>query len=525
MMKAIAELLSSDWANALGWTLLHSIWQSLAILLIVIAVLRFIPTKFAGIRYAATSGGLFLFTVTVLWTFIYLIDSPAASPIALGESTSQSEQTAAETAMPSTASENTISVISVFIDANMPLIVGCWIAGFLFSVIRLTSGIYFTCRLRSTAIPLENKWGDYIKQAGRDLGVNRLVRLAESASISTPMVIGDLKPLIIIPMGMLTGLTTEQLETIFVHELAHIKRHDYLINFIQNLVETIFFFNPFIRTLSGWIRREREYCCDDVVVERHGGAKAYAHALMRLAEVRLLTPAFALPLADGKNHLLNRIRRIMEKSVKNYSTEGRMVIPAVLLVVGLLCVSWLGINPDNGYKGNPFLADQDTVKRNTERSARYSGKRINTPAIPDISAFPPVPDVLATPPIPDIDIQGIPDTIPPPGFPFHREFELKSLQQQLEQFQEFELKDLEQQLQRLQEFELKGLEQELEQLQEFESKDLEQQLQRLQEFELKGLEQELEQLQEFESKDLEQQLQRLQEFELKGLEQELEQLQ
>lgn len=496
MMSTIAGLLSADWANALGWTLFHSIWQSLVILLIVMAFMRFIPTKFSGVRYVLTSGGLFFFIGTVLSTFIYLADGPASSTVN-AEPNAQIEDTIVRMPMPSTAVEKTLSAISSVINGNMSLILGCWIAGFLFSVARLTNGVYLTCKLRANALLLEEEWSDYVQRAARNLGITRLVGLAESASVSSPIVIGYLKPMIIVPMGMLTGLTTEQLETIFIHELAHIKRHDFLINCIQSLVETIFFFNPFILILSNWIRREREYCCDDLVVAQHGGAKAYAHALTRLAEVRLLTPAFGLPLANGKNHLLNRIRRIMEKSVKNYSAKGRMVIPAVLLVGGLLCVSWLGINPDHRYQSDPAMADQDTI---------------------NISAFPPIPNIPVIPAVPDIDIQGIPDTIPPPAFPFHSEeqweefsrsfgesfrksmeglhalreselFEnLKALEERFESkewpqpfFQDSAaFKNLEQQLERLKGFELEGLEQQLERIQEFELKNLEQQLERLQ---------------------------------------------
>jgi len=547
-MNNISGFLSNDWANALGWTLMHSLWQSLVILLIVAALLRSVPLTCSGIRYAITCGGLFLFMAAVFFTFGYLMDGATSPSMPLITEVAYTKDVVGQTSGVAVI-ESALFSLSSFVDRNIPLILSLWIAGIVFSAFRLSGGIYFTLRLRSTAYPLENEWGAYIKDVSRTLGINRLILLAESAAISTPMVIGYFKPMIVIPVGMLTGLTTEQLETIFMHELAHIKRHDYLINFLQSMIETIFFFNPFIRILSGHIRREREYCCDDLVVARHGGARAYAHALTRLAEVRVLTPAFALPLGDGKNHLLNRIRRIMEKSVRNYSAKGRMLVPAVLLVAGLLCVSWLGISPDQGYKKDPALADQDTVKKSEKKGARYSRKRIITldengqpheevveefegdealrplmaiPAIPDISVLPPIPDVPVTPPIPDI--QGMPDTIPPPAFPFRREEWEDFSDAFRESFRKsFEglhaLRDGEA-FEKLKAFEDElmskdwphslfddsiafNLEKEIEHFREFDLENLNQQLDVLKEFEMKGLEQHLENLQEFNMEHLE----------------------
>src|SRR5690606_8513761 len=102
-------------------------------------------------------------------------------------------------------------------------------------------------------------------------------------------------------------------------------RHDYIINLFQSLLETIFFFNPFVWMISSAIRREREFCCDDEVVRRNGSPLTYAKALAQLEEIRHSKPVFALSLAENKNQLLNRIKRIMEKSAKNYSGRERII--------------------------------------------------------------------------------------------------------------------------------------------------------------------------------------------------------
>jgi hypothetical protein len=247
---------------------------------------------------------------------------------------------------------------------------------------------------------------------------------------------------------MAAGLTTEQLEAILLHELAHIKRHDFLINVIQSFIETVFFFNPFTWKLSDLIRREREYCCDDLVISENGSARAYAHALAQLEEVRFSRSTLVLSLAADKNQLLHRIKRIMEKSVQTNSGRDRMIIPAFLLIAGVLCASWLSIHEEKDRTGNPLLVKQDTTIRKNKKAARYSKKTITTVdvngqpheeitenfegdealrpvvepnvlAIPDVAPFIFVePSEAIEPWIPSIDLNfdAAPDSLPKTGF-------------------------------------------------------------------------------------------------------------
>jgi beta-lactamase regulating signal transducer with metallopeptidase domain len=271
----------------------------------------------------------------------------------------------------------TLAAITSFVEENIPFILTAWAVGFTFFGLKFFGGLWYIRKLRHSAIPLHLQWISYIENLRSTLRISRTVKLAESPYINTPMVIGYLKPIILIPVGMISGLSTEQVETIFIHELAHIKRHDYLVNLFQSFMEMVFFFNPFIWTLSNLLRKEREYCCDDVVVSQHGSSLAYAHALARLEEVRLSSNAFALGLAENKNVLLDRIKRIMEKSAKNYSGKDRMIIPAVLLVAGLLCASWLSIHQENRFQEMP-TSEQDTSVKKETKSAEFSERRIIT---------------------------------------------------------------------------------------------------------------------------------------------------
>ncbi|HEX8038879.1 MAG TPA: M56 family metallopeptidase [Chryseosolibacter sp.] len=466
MTNMIPDLFNSDWANALGWTLLHSIWQSLLILLIVMACLRFIPVGLSRVRYALVCSGFFLMVLGSLITFIYLF-TQSHSAGALSSAGHPQYYFSQQHGAGAFAIERLFSLLVQLIQQNMPLIVTAWIAGLILFVARLLSGVFYTYRLTSSAEPLQNEWRDYITTISARLGIRKLITLAQSRAITSPIVIGYFKPVILIPVGMLSGLTTEQLETIFLHELAHIKRHDYLVNFIQSVVETVFFFNPVVWTLSELIRREREFCCDDLVVQRHGHPGAYARALVQLEEARLSKHVFALSLAEDRNQLLNRIRRIMEKSVKSYSGKSRFLVPAVLLAVGLLSVSWLSIHQENGFQQDTSPAvQQDTVKpKNKKGSAVYTRKSIITTdkngqpheeVVEDFegdeslrplmqNGLPGFSHIMPPgfqPPFPDPHLNPATDSIPFPGFDFKDQKEWEEMSRAFEdnfgkQFEQF----------------------------------------------------------------------------------------
>jgi beta-lactamase regulating signal transducer with metallopeptidase domain len=176
-----------------------------------------------------------------------------------------------------------------------------------------------------------------------------------------------------------SGLTTQQVEAIFIHELTHIKREDYLLNLIQSITEAIYFFNPFVWIISSIIRREREHCCDDAVIRSGGNAIAYVRALAHLEEHRMTQTTLALSAIGTKNQLLNRIKRIMEKSVAKNSIRERL-IPAMLLIIGIVCASWVTISTKDKVQSSHNLSNlvesDTTIKKKNMRSATYSRKRV-----------------------------------------------------------------------------------------------------------------------------------------------------
>lgn len=454
------QIFSSPSVQALGWTLLHSIWQGLICIGVCLLVLRCIPGKWSGARYAvATSALLAIFFLSVI-TFIYLNNSNeqvSTETIALVHVTKAVEPDQTD----SNYVAGLLSATAMTFEQYLPMIVVCWVMGTILFGIRLLGGWFAIGRLKASAIAVEDEWNERLHLLARKLEINQLVRLAESAIVQAPLVVGYFKPVILIPLGMIGGLSTEQLESIIIHELVHIRRYDYLVNLLQSLLEAVFFFNPFVWIISGIIRREREHCCDDAVIAAYGNRLAYAHALTALEEARLSRAGLALSLAEDKNQLLNRIKRIMEKSVKPYSLRER-IVPVLLLITGLICASWLTINSDrSGEQSKPaniLIADNNTSAADTtiriEKSGRYYKKTITTigedgkpheevieeyegvdpldpidfeltiPAIDAISAInavPPVDMLLAMPSFPDFNFDlMMTDTVPiPMGPEFH----------------------------------------------------------------------------------------------------------
>ena len=432
---SLYHLLPNGMIEALGWTLLHSLWQGLVTLGLVLILLKYIPSAASGYRYGVALAGLTLTWIAGIATFILLYNKSeiiASSsgnfayiyyPVSQGAATSGSILTWLLTA----------------IQQNLSWLVMAWLAGALLFMFRVVGGGIYVSRLRNGALPITGYWYSRVQELASQLNISLKVSLAESARIQAPVVLGYLKPLIVVPVGMLSGLTAEQLETIFIHELTHIRRHDYLINLFQLILEAIFFFNPFVWKLSSIVRDEREHCCDDAVVRTSGNTAAYALALVQLEEARLSQSGIALSLADNKNQLLNRIKRLMEKSVKHYSGRER-IIPVVLLVLGLFCASWLTVSSnkkDRTLTRSSFVIAQDTTikARKKDHSPPAPVAVPSEPAelqeiavdvqeapeaVQDIEApeaMPPVPDI----PFPNIavvapvnlDFQFHMDTVPP----------------------------------------------------------------------------------------------------------------
>jgi TonB family protein len=222
--------------------------------------------------------------------------------------------------------------MSAWLDARLPLIVLSWCAGVLLLTVQLAGGWWRLTRIarRATPIVAGRVTVALPALAGR-LGITREVRLVESALVRVPSVIGWLRPVVVFPVSALAGLPPSHLEAILAHELAHIRRGDFVVNLVQCVVETLLFYHPAVWWVSRRIRVEREQCCDDLAAALSPTRVAYARALTSLEELQDRGRPVAVAANGGE--LLQRIRRILDPPAVRSRWSGGIAMIVVLTVL------------------------------------------------------------------------------------------------------------------------------------------------------------------------------------------------
>jgi uncharacterized protein (TIGR03435 family) len=337
-MNAMQVLSSQPWVERLGWTLVHFLWQGLSIAVLYAAVRRGMErTSSPNARYllACVALAAMMAAPLVTWGLVRPSDR-SPDPAYHVWSIPPAASTTGVTTTTSPASIRA-TVSSVRSPQFLPWVVIGWLFGAAIFWVRLTGGWVVATRMRSVlARRAPPEWQETLRKLGARIGLSRPVRLLVSALVQVPTVVGWLRPVVLVPVGALGGLPAEYLETLLLHELAHIRRHDYLINILQSVAEALLFYHPAVWWVSGHIRAERELCCDDVVVSVSGDALTYARALAQLESCR---PAHLAVAADGGS-LPNRIARLLGGSRPAVRTG---LGPGVLAVAILLAAAAYGL--------------------------------------------------------------------------------------------------------------------------------------------------------------------------------------
>jgi len=321
-----------------GWTLVHSLWESAAVAALLAIALFILRRQSSQSRYLASCTAMGLLLVLPIGTFLILKPAslPTIPPISFaahsapaGKGTDRSakpddlqqvagatphlERVTPEMKEPSKDSPTVASspaTIRARVRAQdiLPWLVVIWAVGVAAMSLWNLAGWIALQRLRSSGTkPTSREIQEQLTQLCTRLGVRRAVRILESARVRSPLMIGVFKPIILLPASIICELPAAQLESILSHELAHIRRHDYLVNLIQSVIETLLFYHPATWWVSRRIRIERENCCDDIALALCNDRAVYATALARIAVVR--APALALAAQGGM--LLGRIRRVL----------------------------------------------------------------------------------------------------------------------------------------------------------------------------------------------------------------------
>jgi beta-lactamase regulating signal transducer with metallopeptidase domain len=308
-MSAPSIFPTPAWIQQVGWTLIQFLWQG-TVIAILFAAARglFGRSMTAQSRYTMAFITLTVMAVAPAITFVA---RPSAAPIS---------------AWPLSSPDSWQRVL--------PWCVAAWLIGVVLFSIRLIGGWRFTSRLRNYGVrPAPEEWQHKLEGLIMRMGVSRPVQLLVSSLVEVPTVIGWLRPLILVPVGALTGLPSVHVEALLIHELAHIRRLDYLMNMVQSITEAVLFYHPAVWWISDQIRSERELCCDDIAVVATGDVLTYVRALAEMESHRPVQSQSVMAANGGS--LPNRIRRLIGQQPK---TAHTLPGPGAAVVMSLLCL-------------------------------------------------------------------------------------------------------------------------------------------------------------------------------------------
>jgi beta-lactamase regulating signal transducer with metallopeptidase domain len=330
-MTPLLSLALHPLAQTLGWTLIHFLWQGAALGLLAWLALLLLRGASARARYGLACAFLVLMVGAPVGTFLSIHTQP---PVLAG-GPSVGVESRAFVAVP--VAPPLAQQVKATLDPSLPWLLAGWATGVLLLSARFLGGWIRVQRLRHrSAVPVPAEWHLILSRLCRELKLSRTVRLLQSAAVEVPTALGWLRPVILLPACALTGLAPLQLEAILAHELAHIRRGDFLVNLLQSLVEVLLFYHPAVWWLSGRIRAERELCCDDVAAELCGDPLILARALTDLEALRqpLVPSPSHLTLAANGGSLMHRVRHLLHPALP--ITTGARATALALLAASLL---------------------------------------------------------------------------------------------------------------------------------------------------------------------------------------------
>ncbi|QDT43619.1 Regulatory protein BlaR1 [Gimesia alba] len=371
-MNTLATIFQSAWAERVGWTLLHSLWQIALLAIAYRLVSILLRNRPATVRYLICCVTLFSMLGFPLSTFYLLSqnamristdinntttivsvsdDLPASSKV-ITESEKLITSPQSSVTQSSATESDTKTVLPASLPANsfsdnlfsllrpwLPLATTVWLIGTLLFALRPLWGWLHVRRLKRHGLsPLSPQLRDLGANLAVRLGIKQGVQFLQSSLVEVPTIVGCFSPIILLPASAITGLTVQELEMILAHELAHVRRHDYLINLAQTVIESLLFYHPGMWWISNQIRQEREHCCDDIAVALGKNRAVYVQALARLEQQRHETLTIVLTATGGL--LISRVRRILEQSKNEVGYVNLTACLTGLVLIGLVATAF-----------------------------------------------------------------------------------------------------------------------------------------------------------------------------------------
>jgi beta-lactamase regulating signal transducer with metallopeptidase domain len=367
----MTDWISDKLLHALGWTLVHSIWQLLVVAGVLWLALKVARKASPALTYGMAVGALMLSFLATLATFLYLWTRPEEVLSLSVDSVNSS---------PSMDWEGLLAQGIFWTEQNLSLVVNFWLFGAILFLFRLISQFAEIRNLRKTSLPFEN----LVIQTLTDrlvatLGISRKIEIRTTGKAHSPLTFGVMTPVILLPIALVFQLSPAHLEAVIAHELAHVKRNDYLSNLLLSTLEVLFFFHPCYWWMSQSVKELRENAADELALKAGISSADLANALAEVLQFASQHPP-ELSLAAGKkrNPTLLRIKRMLGYPTENYPQTPLISIPMVLTL--LLCAGLVASAPQDtapmraSFEQNSLLSDliylQDTTRNTGNDSSR-----------------------------------------------------------------------------------------------------------------------------------------------------------
>jgi len=331
------NIFSNKLAQAICWTLAHSLWQGLFFAVCACTTILCTRNSSSLIRYNIIFVLFIAFISVSGLTFLYEWQQPGIMNDALVARNHSILTILFNGYQISAGLQQFNQILSSY--ANF--IVLLWLIIFTIKFLQTIGAIAFTYRIKTQHVnPVTDVWKEKLEIFSSTLNIKRQVKLLESGLTRIPLVIGHFKPIIFIPVGLLTQLPADQVEAVLWHELAHIRRNDYIVNFFQHIAEAIFFFNPGLLWISSIMRTERENCCDDIAISQTNNKKQFIEALISFKEYAIGSTSFAPAFPGKKNQLLQRVSRIITRKNKSlYPVEKIFFGLGIVLMIAFFNIT------------------------------------------------------------------------------------------------------------------------------------------------------------------------------------------
>lgn len=313
--------------KAISWTLIHSIWQGLVLTLLAGLILIATKKTTAGFRYNCLLLLFSFFIACIGITYAYEYNSA----FALSQDTFISTISYNLEKSGIIAPSNYFQTAAHYINRHALIVVIVWMFIVCLRLFGFSKNIAAVYKIRNYGTQnVPQYWIDNLLRLSQKLNIKQKIKLVESSFVTIPSVTGFFKPMILLPVGLLSNLPPDQMEAILLHELAHIKRNDYFVNLLQSFIETLFFFNPGVLWVSSLIKTERENCCDDIALGILENKSKFIQALISFQEYSFQKNNLAMELGNNKKHLLERAKRIINNQNKTLNTLEKVMLSLVL---------------------------------------------------------------------------------------------------------------------------------------------------------------------------------------------------